>query len=85
MGELEHVIERALALSDEKLIHGCDIDLPVPEPTEVPATTTSFRAAKAQLVGRFERDYLHNMLQRQEGNISHAARTAGKNRRAFFA
>ena len=85
MRELENGIERALVLREGRLIRGCDIDLPVPESAEAAKAPTTFRIAKAQLVGRFEREYLEDMLQRHQGNISHAARAAGKSRRAFFA
>jgi response regulator RpfG family c-di-GMP phosphodiesterase len=44
----------------------------------------SFRSAKARVVQNFERHYLEQLLQRSEGNITHAARIAKKNRRAFF-
>jgi two-component system response regulator GlrR len=32
----------------------------------------------------FERDYLQKMLDLHQGNITHAARAAAKNRRAFW-
>jgi DNA-binding NtrC family response regulator len=44
----------------------------------------SFQAAKARVVEDFERHYIERLLQASEGNISHAARIAKKNRRAFF-
>ncbi len=44
----------------------------------------SFRAAKARVVEDFERHYIQQLLQLSEGNITHAARIAKKNRRAFF-
>jgi DNA-binding NtrC family response regulator len=50
-----------------------------------PAAAETFRGAKARIVGQFERDYLQEMLMRHNGNISRAARAAGKNRRAFYA
>jgi DNA-binding NtrC family response regulator len=83
--ELENVIERALALSEDWLIAARDIDLPVPDASEDAAAPEPFRGAKARVVSRFESDYLRDMLLRHAGNISHAARAAGKNRRAFFA
>lgn len=44
----------------------------------------SFQVAKARVVEHFERSYIERLLQASEGNISHAARIAKKNRRAFF-
>ena len=36
------------------------------------------------MIKDFERDYLQKMLDRHEGNITHAAQAADKNRRAFW-
>jgi two-component system, NtrC family, response regulator GlrR len=84
--ELENVIQRALALCEGAKIQAGDIDLPGEEPPRAASVSGgTFKTVKAQLVGRFERDYLEGILQRHHGNISHAAREAGKNRRAFFA
>ena len=44
----------------------------------------SFRTLKARVIEDFERDYLQKMLDRHEGNITHAAHAADKNRRAFW-
>ncbi len=45
----------------------------------------SFRAAKGQIVARFERAYIRAALGRHGGNITMAARMAQKHRRAFWA
>lgn len=45
----------------------------------------SFRAAKSQVVARFERAYIRAALGRHAGNITLAARMAQKHRRAFWA
>lgn len=42
-----------------------------------------FQQEKAKAVGRFERDYLQRVLEIVGGNVSEAARRAGKERRAF--
>ena len=44
----------------------------------------TFRNAKAHVVRRFEREYIEDLLARCNGNITTAAREAGKHRRAFF-
>jgi two-component system response regulator GlrR len=36
------------------------------------------------VVRRFEREYLEDLLCAHHGNITHAAKAARKNRRAFF-
>ncbi len=45
----------------------------------------SFRAAKSQIVARFERAYIRAALGRHGGNVTLAARMAQKHRRAFWA
>jgi two-component system response regulator GlrR len=81
--ELEHTIERAVALTDHAMLAAEDIalsDIRVPAQT----TTESFRAAKDRVVAQFEKTYLREMLLAHKGNITQAARAAGKNRRAFW-
>jgi two-component system response regulator GlrR len=80
--ELEGVIQRAVVLSANGTLPPDDIDLPVLNPVRAPGED-SFRAAKARAVERFERTYLIEILTRHEGNISRAAKMAGKDRRAF--
>ena len=43
----------------------------------------SFQDAKAEVVGEFERSYLRHVLEIADGNVSEAARQAGKDRRSF--
>lgn len=45
----------------------------------------SFKAAKSQVIERFERAYITAALGRHSGNIAMAARAAQKHRRAFWA
>ena len=47
------------------------------------AAPCGFAEAKAEAVRRFERDYLRRILDEAGGNVSRAARMAGKERRAF--
>ena len=79
--ELEGVMQRAVLMSSGTVIQSSDIDLPVASGTD--AAVTSLRTAKAQMVSQFERSYLIEVLSACDGNISHAARTAGKERRSF--
>jgi DNA-binding NtrC family response regulator len=78
--ELEHVIERMVLFAGEPdtwpaglPLSGQTLSLPV-----------SFREAKAEVVSRFERNYIRELLQTYSGNITRAAQAARKNRRAFF-
>lgn len=43
----------------------------------------TFQAAKQQTIEKFERSYVEELLTRHRGNITQAAREAGKERRAF--
>jgi DNA-binding NtrC family response regulator len=43
----------------------------------------NFGQAKARAIEEFERSYLSRALAQSGGNVSAAARTAGKERRAF--
>jgi two-component system, NtrC family, response regulator GlrR len=80
--ELENVLTRALVLSEGAEIRAEDLSLPMP--AERAAANDSFRTEKERVVRAFERDYLQKMLDRHQGNITHAAQGAAKNRRAFW-
>ena len=78
--ELENVIEAAVALCDGPVIGAKDLVLA----SEPSPSGTSFREAKARIVTEFEREYVSRLLSACRGNVSEAARVAGKNRRAFW-
>jgi DNA-binding NtrC family response regulator len=78
--ELENVIEGAVVLADGHLIQSTDLPLSGEKSRPVP----SFREAKAHIVTEFEREYVRRLLCVCGGNVSEAARAAGKNRRAFW-
>jgi len=79
--ELVNVVQQAIAFSKGAQINGCDIAVPASSPaTTAPA---AFRQAREQNIQNFEREYVYQLLQRHAGNITHAAREAGKERRAF--
>ena len=79
--ELENVIERAILLSRGNSITSADLTFGT---SKNETFSESFRAAKAKVINRFERNYLKRVLETYHGNISQAAKAAGKNRRAFF-
>jgi DNA-binding NtrC family response regulator len=79
--ELEHVIARAVVLSEQSAIRGCDIML---SNTADSTHQQSFQEAKAKVVNQFERTYLEGLMIGCDGNVSKAAQVAGKNRRAFW-
>ncbi|MEZ4321185.1 MAG: sigma 54-interacting transcriptional regulator [Myxococcota bacterium] len=64
--------------------------LPDAEPTEdeasglpLPDSELSMREAKDQLIAAFERRYLEDLLERCDGNVSKAARSAGVDRKTI--
>ena len=79
--ELEHVVERAAVLAQDKTIRRSDLALPN---TEVQEGPQSLRCAKANLIERFEKTYIQGLLAAHDGNITRAAQAAQKNRRAFW-
>lgn len=79
--ELEHVVHRAVVLSDGPWIGRGDLDLPSARDTTFPE---SFQKAKAKAVANFEKSYLEQLLSTHRGNITRAASAAAKNRRAFW-
>jgi DNA-binding NtrC family response regulator len=80
--ELEHGIERALVFSTGPIVGEDLIHLSANADASPPVD--SFKEAKAKTVAHFERCYIEGLLAAHQGNISHAARRAGKNRRAFW-
>lgn len=79
--ELEHVIERAVVLSEDETIRLSDIH--IAEQQQAPSDET-FQQAKEKIVNQFEKSYIQRLLLAYEGNITKAAQAAKKNRRAFW-
>jgi DNA-binding NtrC family response regulator len=78
--ELENLVARVVAMADRELIEPDDLELPNPSAMAASAKAPSLREAKAQ----FERNYIENLLLLHDGNITRAAETARKDRRAFW-
>jgi two-component system response regulator GlrR len=75
--ELENVIRQAMLLCrGEEIQEG---DLVLPDETTSPGFPT-FKEAKR----RFERDYIRQAMERAGGNVTRAARLAGKDRKDFY-
>jgi len=79
--ELENVIQRAAILSTHGSITSEDICLPASAPAPSEA---SFQSLKARAVAEFEVSYIRQLLATSGGNITKAASSAKKNRRAFW-
>jgi two-component system, NtrC family, response regulator GlrR len=79
--ELEHVIGRAVALSELQMIR--DVDIVIPS-SEANHKQESFQQVKAKVIAQFERTYLQGLLLAHQGNITKAAKAAQKDRGAFW-
>jgi two-component system response regulator GlrR len=80
--ELEGVIHKAIVLNPRPVLLPNEIDLAVPYSGKTSANN-ALREAKSLAVGEFERGYLATLLAAHRGNISHAAKAAGKDRRTL--
>jgi DNA-binding NtrC family response regulator len=79
--ELQGVLQRAVLMARGPLVTAADLDLP--GSPEAPPFESTLKAGKELVIRQFERNYLANVLQQCQGNISRAARIAGKERRSF--
>ena len=85
--ELESAIVRGIRLRQTNSIEAQDLGLPphVMPLADVAGGTISglqtFKRLKQQAIEAFERDYLIRLMCEYHGNVSHAARAAGKERR----
>ena len=84
MRELYNVMQRAVVFAEGEVILPSHISLKggfAEQPNEAPPA--SFRQGRARAIERFERDFVEELLCRHSGNVTHAARDAQKDRRAF--
>ena len=79
--ELESVLTRALVYTFGKTLEVEDIELTSAD--HGGAQTQILREAKSSTIKSFERSYLVRLLTEHQGNITHAANAAGKERRSF--
>ena len=95
--ELKNVVERAATFCDEGVITPDDLpsevgghgDLPgmvpfSPVQHAISSEGKSFHDAKEEMLTRFEKEYLQDLLRRFGSNISRTAREAGVDRRHFY-
>jgi DNA-binding NtrC family response regulator len=68
------ILPRHVTLGDEH---------PLPDSEELGRSAESFRAGKRRAIETFEKTYVGDLLQTFRGNMTRAAREAGKDRRAF--
>jgi two-component system, NtrC family, response regulator GlrR len=81
--ELCNVVQRALITCDGDKVLPCHLAfLSTWQPAHDPPSG-EFRAARAAALAAFERRYIEDMLRKHHGNVTHAAREAHQDRRAF--
>jgi DNA-binding NtrC family response regulator len=80
--ELANVIQRAFIFAAGPQILPSHVQAPAAADS-APSEAESFRAARARAIEAFERGYVAETLRQHKGNITQAARQAGKDRRAF--
>lgn len=85
--ELDNVIQRALLLSDgaslDLSLHAAGALPPGVNCGRSPSALPSYGDARAEALCNFERRYLETLMAATSGNVTRAARVAGKERRAL--
>jgi two-component system, NtrC family, response regulator GlrR len=81
--ELQNVIQRALVVCDGLQIQVHHLNFGGDDPQPEAAGGGAFRSARASALAAFEFRYLTELLRKHQGNITQAARDAGKDRRAL--
>lgn len=80
--ELENVIQQAIVLTEAPTIEPEHLPIPPPPPSGE-AGPDSFKRAKSKVIEQFEKAYVTELLGAHQGNVTHAARGAGMERRTF--
>ncbi|MBI5548241.1 MAG: sigma 54-interacting transcriptional regulator [Deltaproteobacteria bacterium] len=78
--ELRNAVQRILVLGTSGL-EGLEQERAEPQAGPGPNLTLPFHEAKRQVIEDFESAYLKNLLEKAQGNISRAARSAGIDRK----
>jgi two-component system response regulator GlrR len=81
--ELENKIHQVVVMTTKKVLQPEDFILTGGHRTDR-LFARSLKEAKREMIDEFERGYISAALSAHRGNVSRAARQAGKNRRAFF-
>jgi DNA-binding NtrC family response regulator len=88
--ELENVIHRELLMTDGRVLRIRSLPSAAPTTDSPPRDRLAgisfelgFRRAKAVVIAEFEKAFLSRAMVETGGNVSRAARLAGKDRRAF--
>ena len=79
--ELESMIQRAIVMQDSAVLTPTDFALPTTNQPQPEAAL--FQKGKSLAIGHFESNFIAKLLALHGGNISRAAKAAGKDRRSF--
>ncbi|MGF1509006.1 MAG: sigma 54-interacting transcriptional regulator [Myxococcota bacterium] len=79
--ELKNLVDRACALGADQALSSFLDDDDSPATMFAAATEGDFKENKAEVVAAFERRYLQELMSRNRGNLSRAAREAGLDRK----
>jgi DNA-binding NtrC family response regulator len=79
--ELFNVVQRASLFSEGQVVLPSHISLSVPNASD--EGPNDFRHGRAMVIEAFEKQYVEQLLDKHEGNVTRAALEAGKDRRAF--
>jgi DNA-binding NtrC family response regulator len=80
--ELYNAMQRAVLCSTGVHISASTLDVCLTR-DETAETSQTFRNAKYLAIRQFEQQYVRSLLEKHHGNVTQAAREAGKDRRAF--
>jgi two-component system response regulator GlrR len=78
--ELENVVQQLAVLTETDDVRPEDLSIPR---VVTNRSRVSFSQMKARIIEEFERGYITDLLRLHRGNVTHAAREAGKDRRAL--
>ena len=81
--ELMNLVQRAAVMAEGDVVLPCHVIMPGEPVRREAVQSATFRSARAKTLEIFERAYVLDILAKHNGNISRAAREAGKERRAF--
>ena len=79
--ELFNVVQRAFVFAETSQILPCHLS--IPDSIAADELTGQFGDARARIIAAFEKRYVEEMIRKHSGNVTHAAREAGKERRSF--
>jgi len=81
--EFINLLQRAVVLSGgTKIILPCHIMLP-DAGNDAEDPTPNFQSARRRMIETFEQRFVTDLLRKHQGNVTHAAQKAGKDRRDF--